>query len=73
MISRLTLLLLGLLCSAIAAFAMVLPLWFLASGYRFVFNTLVAVFAIGATALGFFAWFVRLRHRRRRKVSATVS
>ena len=51
MISRLILLALGLVVAAVAAFAMVLPFWYLASDHRSVFNGLVAALLITAIAL----------------------
>ncbi|HUX42172.1 MAG TPA: hypothetical protein VMV83_13480 [Rectinemataceae bacterium] len=73
MISRPSALGLGLLLSAIAAFAMVTPLWYLATKQRPTFNLLVASLLAFVVAASLIARVMRSRREKRRKTRAGIS
>ncbi len=67
MISRTSTLLLGLCVSALAAFAMAAPLWYIASTRRTLFNILFVILTVGALIVAVARRVSRPRTARRRK------
>jgi hypothetical protein len=73
MISRPFALVFGLLLSALAAFAMVTPLWYLATKQRPTFNLLVAALSAFVVAASLVARMRRSHLEKRRRARAGIS